>query len=133
MSDEISEIIPRPPSSPIGSTLLIVTTLGLVLAIAIVWAELFGEYLPTLAPGQQADPEMSKHVSRVEAERHSREHYAEDFPGGDDMLSAVERDLQVSSKVGDLTAGPVGGGDMGGGDTGGGAPVDSPEATDGGQ
>lgn len=123
MSDEIAEIIPRPPSSPIGSTLLIVTTLGLILAIALVWAELFGEYLPSLKPGQQPDPEMVKHVSRTEAEKHSRDHYAEDFPGGDDMLSAVERDLQVSSKVGDLSAG--------GGDMGGEAPVESPEATDG--
>lgn len=128
MSDEIAEIIPRPPSSPIGSTLLIVTTLGLILAIALVWAELFGEYLPAVQPGQQPDPEMRAHVARTEAEKHSRDHYAEDFPGGDDMLSAVERDLQVSSKVGDLSAGP-GSSDMGGG--GGEAPVEAPESTDG--
>lgn len=127
MSDEIAEIIPRPPSSPIGSTLLIVTTLGLILAIALVWAELFGEYLPTVKPGQQPDPEMVKHVARTEAEKHSRDHYAEDFPGSDDMLSAVERDLQVSSKVGDLSAGSGGGGDMGGGDMGGGADVEAPD------
>ncbi len=124
MSDEIAEIIPRPPSSPIGSTLLIVTTLGLILAIAIVWAELFGEYLPTVKPGQQPDPEMVKHNARQEAEKHSRDHYAEDFPGGDDMLSAVERDLQVSSKVGDLNAGSGAAGDMGGGSL-------DPEATEG--
>lgn len=121
MSDDVAEIIPRPPSSPIGTTLLIVSTLGMILAIAFVWMELFGEYLPAPRPGQQPDPEMRNHVARTEAERHNRDHYAEDFPGSDDVLSAVERDLGVGPKVGDLSASPSGGD----------APIDSPEAPDG--
>lgn len=127
MSDEIADIIPRPPSSPIGSTMLIVSTLGLILSIGVVWAELFGEYLPTLAPGQQPDAEMKNHPPRMIAEKHIFDHYGADYPGSDDTLAAVERDLQVSSNVGDLNAGP-GASDMGASDSGESAPVDSPEA-----
>jgi hypothetical protein len=119
VSDEIAEIIPRPPSSPIGSTLLIVSTLGMILAIAIVWNELFVEYLPA----GPLDPEMSKHVVRTEAERHTRDHYAEDFPGGGETLASVEADLQINANVGDLSAGAGGGG--GGGD------ASQPESPDG--
>lgn len=106
MSDEIADIIPRPPSSPIASTMLIVSTIGLILSIAIVWTELFGEYLPTLAPGQSLDSEMTKHPPRAIAEKHIFDHYGIDYPGGDDMLVSVQRDLGVSDTVGDLNAGP---------------------------
>jgi hypothetical protein len=136
VSDEAAEIIPRPPSSPIGSTLLIVSTLGLILAIAVVWMELFGEYLPTLPPGVQPDPEMAKHVARKDAENHTHDHYAVDYPGETDVLAAVERDLGVGSKIGDLSAGGgAGAGDAGGGagDAGGGGEAPrQPEAPDGG-
>ncbi|MBX3467542.1 MAG: hypothetical protein KF878_11690 [Planctomycetes bacterium] len=110
MSDDVADIIPRPPSSPIGSTMLIVNTLAMILAVSVVWAELFGEYLPTLAPGQSMHPEMAKHGSREIALKHVRDHYAVDFGGDSDVLASVERDLQVSSKIGDLTGGPSGGG-----------------------
>ncbi|MCO5165325.1 MAG: hypothetical protein M9894_03030 [Planctomycetes bacterium] len=114
MSDDVADIIPRPPSSPIGSTMLIVNTLAMILAISVIWAELFGEYLPTVGPGQQLHPEMSKHASRQIAEKHVRDHYAVDFGSDSDILASVERDLQVSSKIGDLS-GPSGGGGGGGG------------------
>jgi hypothetical protein len=127
VSDEIADIIPRPPSSPIASTMLIVSTLGLILSIAIVWTELFGEYLPTLAPGQQPDPEMVKHPPRAIAEKHIFDHYGADYPGSDDMLAAVERDLGLSSTVGDPTAGP-GASDMGSSEAPSEAPVETPEA-----
>ena len=134
MSDEIADIIPRPPSSPIGSTMLIVSTLGLILSIAIVWTELFGEYLPTLPPGAQPDPEMKNHTPRVVAEKHIFDHYGADYPGSDDMLAAVERDLGVSSTVGDPNAGP-GASDMGSSEAPSEAPteapVESPEAPEG--
>ena len=124
MSDEVAEIIPRPPSSPIGSTMLIVSTIGMILAISMVWSELYGEYLPAGTP----PAEMSKHVSRSEAEKKTRDHFAEDFPNGE-TLSSVEADLQLSSTVGDLSAGSGGGG--GGGDSGGGGgetpPVENPD------
>ena len=105
MSDEVAEIIPRPPSSPIGSTLLIVSTIGMFLAISIVWSELYGEYLPAGAP----DSEMSKHGSLIIAQNKVRDHFALDFPNGE-TLASVEGDLQLSSTVGDLNAGGGGGG-----------------------
>jgi hypothetical protein len=128
MSDETAEIIPRPPSSPIGSTLLIVCTLGLILAIGVVWSELFSEYLPGAPPpGVTLSAEMAKHVPLRDAENHTRDHYKVDYPD-DDVLASVERDLGVGSKVGDLTAGS---GDASSGDTGGTGeatpPVENPD------
>lgn len=123
MSDEPAAIIHRPPSSPIGSTLLIVTTIGLLVAIGVVWAELFGEYLPTLKPGQTADPEMRNHDSKKIALEHRHDHYGVDYGSDANILEAVEKDLQISSKVGDLQAG--------GGASSGGS-VEAPAPPDGG-
>lgn len=122
MSDETAEIIPRPPSSPIASTMLIVSTIGLILAIAVVWSELFGEYLPGAPPpGVTPSAEMARHVPLKEAENHTRDHYREDYPD-DDVLASVERDLGVGSKVGDLSAGS--GSSDGGGEA---PPVENPD------
>ncbi len=119
MSDnEPAPIIHRPPSSPIGSTLLIVTTIGLCVAIGVVWTELFGEYLPTLKPGQSEDPEMKNHASKKIALEHIRDHYGADFGQDTDIMEAVERDLGVNRRIGDLEAkGGSGGGGEGGGET----------------
>ncbi len=114
MSDnEPAPIIHRPPSSPIGSTLLIVTTIGLFIGIGVVWTELFGEYLPTLKPGQTEDPEMKNHSSKKIATEHIRDHYGADFGGDTNVLEAVEKELGVNQRIGDLTAtgGTGGGGD----------------------
>lgn len=110
MDNEPAPIIHRPPSSPIGSTLLIVTTIGLLVGIGVVWTELFGEYLPTLKPGQTEDPEMRNHSSKKIALEHIRDHYGADFGGDTDVLQAVEKDLGVNQRVGDLTATGGGGG-----------------------
>lgn len=103
MADE-QEIISRPPSHPIATTLLLVSMIGTGLAIFLVWTELFGEYLPTPAPGA-AQAVSSKKI----AEGHLREHYEADFKGSNekDMLREIE------SKLG-ITAGNGVGGDLSG-------------------
>jgi hypothetical protein len=113
--NEPAPIIHRPPSSPIGSTLLIVTTIGLLIGIGVVWTELFGEYLPTLKPGQSEDPEMKNHGSKKIALEHTRDHYGADFGQDTDILEAVERELGVNRRIGDLEAKATGG--DGGGET----------------
>lgn len=103
MSDEPAAIIHRPPSSQIGSTLLVASTIGLIACIAIVWTELFTEYLPAVGKpgGPPADPAMSKHDPKGIATAHRRDHYGQDF-NESNLLEAVEKELTVSSKVGDL-------------------------------
>ncbi len=94
MADEDQEIISRPPSHPIATTLIMVSIVGTIAAIAFVWVELFGEYLPTPPPGQRND-------SKVIAERHLHDHYKEDFGAAADVLAEVEKELGISATVGD--------------------------------
>lgn len=94
MADEEQEIISRPPSHPIATTLIFVSIAGTIAAIAFVWAELFGEYLPTPAPGQP-------NASKVVAERHIHDHYAEDFGKSSDVTAEIEKELGISSTIGD--------------------------------
>ncbi len=51
MSDDQAEIISRPPSHPIATTLIIISMLATMLCIGLTWDELFSEYLPTPGPG----------------------------------------------------------------------------------
>ena len=104
MADE-QEIISRPPSHPIATTLLLVSMIGTGLAIFLVWSELFGEYLPTQVPGGPAQAVSSKKI----AEGHLREHYESEFPGSNekDMLREIESQLGI-------TAGNGVGGDLSG-------------------
>jgi hypothetical protein len=104
VSDEPAAIIHRPPSSQIGSTLLVASTIGLIACIAIVWTELFTEYLPSTGkPGSPPpDPLMQFADSKTIATQHRRDHYGSDFKEGANLLEAVEKELTVSSKIGDL-------------------------------
>ena len=94
MSDDMQEIISRPPSHPIATTLLVLSMLGTIASIAIVWSELFGEYLP-------APPQGQKNDSLVIAEQSRTKHYEQDFKGSsDDLIADIEKELGVSSTVG---------------------------------
>lgn len=117
MSDDLQEIISRPPSHPIATTLLVTSIFGTILAIFFVWQELFGEYLPTAAPGQSNN-------SRTIAEQHLHDHYGRDFKG-QNILADVEKELGINSKVGGdhglgTATGNEGGGENAGGNEGGG-------------
>jgi len=114
MADE-QEIISRPPSHPIATTLLLVSMIGTGLAIFLVWQELFGEYLPTPQPGAKAVLDSKKI-----AENHTRNHYANDFKGSSDdkLMNDVEKDLGIKAGngVGGDLSSPSGSADDGGGD-----------------
>ena len=94
MSDQedLGEIISRPASHPIATTLLVVSMLGTLLAIGFVWAELFGSYLPA---GVKV---VSK--SRKIAEKHVHNHYAADFGKDGDLMTQVEKDLGITPTIG---------------------------------
>jgi hypothetical protein len=86
MSDEVPdqpEIIPKPPSHPITSTLLIVSFVITIVGIGFVWADLFGVYL--ISP-KINEPGMEKHNFKTEvqaAQNGPIDHYSQDFPGED--------------------------------------------------
>lgn len=92
--DEAPEIIARPPSHPITSTLLGVAIVATILNISVSWSRLFGRYLV-------AKPEkgMDKHnVQEVKTKSGPLDHYAEDY--GKDagtLWYQVGVDLKVSA------------------------------------
>jgi hypothetical protein len=117
VSDDQPEIIARPPSHPIATTLLIVSAIGTTLAIVLVWAELFGEYMPTAGPGVP-EWKLKEHAPlKYAKEGKPQDYYLKDFPGTD-VLKDIQGELGVSTAIGDLSPAPSG--DSGGG----GAPAD---------
>lgn len=117
MADQ--EIITRPPSHPLATSLLGASILGTIGAIAFVWLELFGEYMPSYPPGQAppAVPGLDQNwysthdaVKLAKQGKPTHDHYKLDFPGGSgvaDLLPEVERELGVGSKIGDPSAAPA--------------------------
>lgn len=117
MADE-QEIISRPPSHPIATTLLLVSMIGTGLAIFLVWQELFGEYLPTPQPGAKAVLD-----SRKIAENHTRSHYENDFgktSTDKNLMAEIEKELGIKAGngVGGDLSSPSGSADNDGGDEG---------------
>lgn len=105
MSDQ-AEIITRPPSHPLATSLLGASILGTIGAIAFVWMELFGEYMPAPQPGAPLSDWESKHNPVTLASKEGQavhDHYKIDFSDNGETLSAIEAELGVSSNVGDPT------------------------------
>jgi hypothetical protein len=100
MSDEQQEIISRPPSHPIATTLLVCAMLGMITCITIVSMELFTEYLPTPAQGVTVDPiHNSMNVTKL----HRHNHYEADFKKLDQeqLLTQIEKEeLKITSSIG---------------------------------
>jgi hypothetical protein len=102
-SDEIPEgeqpeIIPKPPSHPITTALLITSFFGTILCIGFVWAELFGSYL--LGAKVAVEPGMDKHTWREHKENREGaiDHYAQDFPqekAYNDLVYNVKKELKL--------------------------------------
>jgi hypothetical protein len=97
-SDEIPEneqpeIIPKPPSHPITTSLLIASFFGTILCIGFVWAELFGSYM--MGAKVQLEAGMEKHSwKEIKENREGTiDHYAQDFPG-----EKTDKDMQYSIK-----------------------------------
>lgn len=93
--DDEQEIISRPPSHPIATTLLLASIAGTIVSTAFVWAELFGEYLPTPGPGK---PNASLKI----AERHEHDHYRVDYGASEDLQAEIEKELKIATTVGDV-------------------------------
>ena len=85
MSDDQAEIIARPPSHPIATTLIIVSMLATILSIGLVWNELFTEYLPS-GKGRKID---KHHKSKTIAEKHRKDHFGADK----DFRVSIEEEL----------------------------------------
>jgi hypothetical protein len=98
MSDDQSEIISRPPSHPIATTLIIISMLATMLCIGLTWDELFSEYLPTPGPGVKID---KSHSSVKIASDGRKDHFAADR---DFKVSIAEelggKDRPLSSSIG---------------------------------
>lgn len=106
-SDEIPdneqpEIIPKPPSHPITTALLITSFFGTILCIGFVWAELFGSYL--LGAKTPVEPGMENHTWKEHKENREGaiDHYGQDFktdgkPEKDykDMVYSVKKELKL--------------------------------------
>lgn len=91
--DEAPEIIAKPPSHPITTTLLAIGIVGCVLNISIAWVELFGTYMPA-----QAEKGMEKHrsVDLAKSKSGPIDHYAIDFPGKDSLWYEVGKELKLN-------------------------------------
>jgi hypothetical protein len=91
--DEQAEIIARPPSHPIATTLIVISMIATMICIGLTWDELFSEYLPTKGPGKTID---KSHSSVTIAKQGRKDHYKADS----DLKSSIEAELGVSSTVG---------------------------------
>jgi hypothetical protein len=102
-SDEIPEseqpeIIPKPPSHPITTSLLITSFFGTILCIGFVWAELFGSYM--FGAKVALEPGMNNHGwQEIKNNREGViDHYAQDFPGEKDaeaLRYSVRKELRL--------------------------------------
>ena len=75
--NEQPEIIPKPPSHPITTALLVASFAGTILCIGFVWAELFGSYL--LGAKTPAEPGMEQHTWKEHKENREGmiDHYSQ--------------------------------------------------------
>ncbi len=117
-SDEIPEneqpeIIPKPPSHPITTALLISSFAGTILCIGFVWAELFGSYL--LGAKTPVEPGMENHTWKEHKENREGaiDHYGQDYKldgkpekSYQDTVYTVKQDLHLLEKQQDAPAGP---------------------------
>jgi hypothetical protein len=102
---ELAAIVARPPSHPTETILLGVSILGCILAISLVWTELFGSYLIGDKMGSMADFKLSKKI----AEKNLKDHYWRDFPppankkrADVNLKDEVEKDLNLTSVLGEV-------------------------------
>jgi hypothetical protein len=95
-ADDTFEIVARPPSHPVTTTLLGVSTAGLLFLIGFTWAELFSDYMPAQV---EKYGDMAKHKSAAEAGKPSpRDHYEEDYGKSANVRYEVEKDLGLTTE-----------------------------------
>jgi len=120
-SDEIPEneqpeIIPKPPSHPITTALLITSFCATILCIGFVWNELFGSYI--FGAKIKPEPGMDKHDwNEIKNNREGMmDHYGQDFQldgkpekSDKDMVYSVKKELHLLAEQQDAPAAAPGG------------------------
>jgi len=104
---EQPEIIPKPPSHPITTSLLIASTIATIVAIGFVWNELFGNYLVTSKTVREVGMENHDWM-KLKTKSGAIDHYELDFPGEktQQLLEYnVKNDLHIGSKFEDAGGG----------------------------
>jgi hypothetical protein len=96
--NEQPEIIPKPPSHPITTSLLVTSFFGTILCIGFVWAELFGSYM--LGAKTPVETGMEKHTwKEIKDNREGMiDHYGQDFAGekkDEEMRYHVRQELKL--------------------------------------
>ncbi|HZU97301.1 MAG TPA: hypothetical protein VFF73_11440 [Planctomycetota bacterium] len=116
--NEQPEIIPKPPSHPITTALLVTNFFGIILCIGFVWAELFGCYM--FGAKVRPEPGMEKHgFDEIKNNRTGQlDHYGEDFQvqgkaeaNEKDMLYSVKKELHLLAEQQDSAGGGAPAGD----------------------
>src|SRR2546423_1029210 len=102
--NEQPEIIPKPPSHPITTSLLITSCAGVVVCIGFAWAELFGGYL--LSAKAPVEAGMENHTAtKTKALATPIDHYALDYKvfgtsenekNDKDMIFSVKKELKIT-------------------------------------
>jgi len=121
------EVLSRPPSHPIASTLLILSCIGTIGCIAFVWGELFNEYMPAKGQNQEIEQILGQKHAAVAVANGRRDddvdHYKLDYGAGD-MIEAIDKKLlgkdeSMDAPVDEPVEAPDSGGSDEGGDEGG--------------
>jgi len=100
------EIIPKPPSHPITTTLLFFSFVLTIVGIGFVWNELFGSYL---IPPKLNEAGMENHNwSKLKDKQGSTDHYLLDFPteGANDTNRLLDTVLKVKKELGIIKENP---------------------------
>jgi hypothetical protein len=109
---EQPEIIPKPPSHPVTSSLLIASAVAILIAIGFVWSELFGNYL--VSPKTVHEVGMEKHTpDAMKKSSGPIDHYDLDYPGEKSLVNleySVKKDLHLTSNFEEGAAAPAPGG-----------------------
>ncbi len=108
------EIVPRQPSHPITTTLLICSSVAVLICIIFTWSELFGYYLigpkaAQLSGEKGMDKHLWKNTQKMPA---PIDHYDLDFPGEKDAKTGrqimeynVKKDLGLTQEQEEKTLG----------------------------
>lgn len=118
------EVLSRPPSHPIASTLLILSCVGTLGCIMFVWNELFYEYMPGKGQNREIEEILGPRHGAVSIANGRKDvdidHYKIDFGSGD-MIEAIDAKLLGDDENMNAPVDtPVEAPDDGGGDGGGG-------------
>jgi len=96
--NEQPEIIPKPPSHPITTALLVVNFFGIILCIGFAWAELFGCYMF----GAKVRPELGMEKHTFDEIKNNRtgmlDHYGEDFEVAKGQPEKTDKDMLYTVK-----------------------------------